>query len=304
MSSGQRAAARLPHVDQAGRPQSASDRLRAQLRVARGNLPLDNEGLSGHYTSCRPQRGAGAVPTSTAACADAVGQLTRILERGEQPRVALLFECLQHICTLQVGATGGDSLLWMIGPVLQATRQQLSQENDYRQLLETEVAGMRSKADNLAFEAEHQISIQLRAEDKFGRQHREIQTKTEELLADVAHMQEEWEYLERQSAQLSEHDELSSARADWIQEQHTLESELESLEASILEFSKLTAELIEPQREIQEKVEQLRERLLELRPDAARQEHLRAALIRIEDEDILLTASFGHLDKSETDRRI
>ena len=69
-----------------------------------------------------------------------------------------------------------------------------------------------------------------------------------------------------------------------IPEQHTLETEVASLEASIQDLTKQTEDLLEPHKDVQEKVEQLRERLHGLRPDAAKQEHLRAALMRIEDE--------------------
>mmetsp|Transcript_20159 Transcript_20159/g.35827 ORF Transcript_20159/g.35827 Transcript_20159/m.35827 type:complete len:325 (-) Transcript_20159:214-1188(-) len=252
---------------------------------------------------CRPQRGSGAPAAAFENLRSAVGQLVRVTERGEITPLALLLECLRHISSLELNASGGDSLLWMVKPVLQASRTQLLQDNNDRQLFEAEVAGLRLLMESLSLEAEDQIAWQIRSEEKFITRHQKGKKEAQALREETATMRQERERLEAESLQLQKQELLSRERQIWEEEHGKLEAEVASLEASIAKLEEQKESLEEPADFAEAHLEGIMQRLADIHPDFVRQETLRKTLVRVEDEIEDLERNLENLEQKRHTKR-
>lgn len=164
------------------RPQSAtaascrSPRLLAHLRAA---LASPNHGCPA--TDGRPQTGTGLLVPAADDAAGAVVRLARTVERGKEPSMYLLLECLEHVRGLEINAVGGDSLLWMVSPVLRAVRQNVLKANDERQALEAEVARLRQRDDQIMLQIEDLTATLVRSEAGYQEHLQHLRSRTQDL---------------------------------------------------------------------------------------------------------------------------
>eukprot|EP00439_Symbiodinium_sp_Y106_P062275 s932_g9.t1 len=134
--------------------------------------------------------------------AEDVTQLTRMADRGDPLPLHLLRRCLQRICDLEISSSGGDALLWMVSPVLEAARRQLMQDSQERRMVEAEADTFRQRSEMCAMEVEDQRSKHLREQERIRVRVRQQQDTTKAMVMKALALLEERRELEASCRQL------------------------------------------------------------------------------------------------------
>eukprot|EP00933_Yihiella_yeosuensis_P059320 TRINITY_DN6044_c0_g1_i2.p1 TRINITY_DN6044_c0_g1~~TRINITY_DN6044_c0_g1_i2.p1 ORF type:complete len:344 (+),score=86.96 TRINITY_DN6044_c0_g1_i2:63-1034(+) len=262
-----------PQSSRSGRREPSAS-LHSHLQAARNGIPPPSARQKNDLL-CRPQRGTGfQVRSGTAS--ESVTQLVRVVERGERPTMQLLLACLRQISHLDVQSTGGDSVYWMVEPVLQSARDQLQQASQERQVLEAEVASLRNRCECLALDVEDEAANILRCEERFLAELRQRKRDLKAVHHHSDRILKERQELEEKSRALQT--EVTSGMLQrqevWSAEQKILEAEVSAAER---EVEKLTAELEtfpQPRQLAEEQLAEAKHRLAELKPSVNKLDRL------------------------------
>lgn len=220
--------------------------------------------------------GTGAPPLPAFDAAGAVVRLVRNTERGEAPPLSLLRDCLSYISRLDVSATGGDALLWMLPPVLRSARDQLTRANDERQTLEVEVAGLKSKVEALDLNVEGQKLWLRTAEEEVRERMRQQRREIGGLWQKASHLEVELKDVEAEADALQRQiDEgLGSEREAWAKEREALEDEAAALSNDLLKLG-TGPDMEERIRQAEEALAAAALKVEQLKPSVLKQEELR-----------------------------
>lgn len=252
--------------------------------------------------------GTGVMPGKAADdMATAVVRLARASERGERPPVWLIFECLARVRELDVSASGGDALLWMVTPVLRAALQRLEHEDGSRRALEAEVAALRAQSEGLAMDVEDKAEafrrMQARARERLWRREEE----TQELIQTCSSLRHEVASMEAERSALAALVERGhhKERLAWEREESELQAEIASLdeqEANLL----LQLDLREPTAAAKEQVNEVNQIMQTLHLNLMRYAQLRKRLRYREMQILELKQALQELEEkreAELERR-
>lgn len=274
------------------RPASATQGLRQFLR----SLPDIGDIAEGQHFCGRPQRGQGASRFRVdARCTASVACLERMAERGDAVPVCLLLQCLQYLGTLELSAVGGDALLWMVSPVLEAARRQILQDHAERRTLEAEAGTFRQKVEKMAMEVEDHHSWRERSEERLtnllGRHERQLEAFQSEAQA-LKGQRREVEATRRQlDVKALEMEQRWKKELEQLKDGHEqLFAQLESLEEEI-------AHLEEPQKAAAEQQRLLAQQLEQMQPELLKKEMLKETNMRLELEIKDLQREIEQLEK-------
>ncbi|CAE7236177.1 unnamed protein product [Symbiodinium sp. CCMP2456] len=239
----------------------------------------------GRRYSCRPQRGTGVQCARANKHAEDVTQLTRMADRGDPPPLHLLRRCLQRICDLEISSSGGDALLWMVSPVLEAARRQLMQDSQERRMVEAEANTFRQRLEMCAMEVEDQRSKHLREQERIRVRVRQQQETTKAMVMKALTLLEERRELEAACRQLELQIGRKTEDGPFGAEKRQLKAEVDQLQANLNELNEMKNSLAEPTEAAEERVAKLRHLIEETQPLLAKKEQLRREQARVAEEN-------------------
>lgn len=162
---------------------------------------------------------------------EAVVRLARCGERGAEPPLPLILQCLQRVAHLDLSASGGDALLWMLFPVLRAAQSKLQELCHDRHDLEVEVPALRAKLEQLSMDVESECGSWRRAEEKAKGQLKGQHEAARRLERTAARLQQELAEVRAETSELRRQaDEgLAAERESWARERQKFEEEIADL---------------------------------------------------------------------------
>lgn len=261
----------ITRPESARRPLSARNHqtcnsLVSHLRATRSGTP----GLTSHAFTGDP--------------ASDIVRLSRLFERGECLPMHLSLGCLGHVRDFDIAAVGGESLLWMVAPVLRAARGQLMQANDERKVLDAEVSALRPRAEAAAFEAEGQDAWMRRAEEQIydlvaarHMYHQELHQANIQMATKLADVESEAE-----SLKLQMETGLSRQLDAWAWEQKGMEDEHASLSRCLVDLQAAVRSSEKNIQRTEDKLKDVREKLALIGPKVLQQEELRKKVVERE----------------------
>mmetsp|Transcript_91740 Transcript_91740/g.296810 ORF Transcript_91740/g.296810 Transcript_91740/m.296810 type:complete len:286 (+) Transcript_91740:252-1109(+) len=252
----------------------------------------------------KPQAGTGLSPTTPVDVAATVVRLARHCDRGETPQLSLILECLDMIRGLELTATGGDALVWMLAPVLRTALGQLQHAAQERLHLEEEVSTLRLRSEQTSMDVEHLREWLRRAAETQAMRCSQRRESAGQLEVEADRVEHDLVDVVAQSTELRQQaDEgLAVEREAWNRECIALEEETTNFLKEIQELDR-ELDLEEKSAQAEEQLVSMAARLKYLRPTVDKQTELSK---RIDDREHRITelqADLAEIERKALERK-
>eukprot|EP00927_Polykrikos_kofoidii_P079693 TRINITY_DN76500_c0_g1_i1.p1 TRINITY_DN76500_c0_g1~~TRINITY_DN76500_c0_g1_i1.p1 ORF type:complete len:476 (-),score=101.20 TRINITY_DN76500_c0_g1_i1:136-1563(-) len=226
------------------------------------------------------RREAAESAKASAAATAAATRLLRVVERGDAFPMPLLIDCLEKMRGLDFGAAvDGETQLALVYRVLHAARCQLSAENEDCQVLEIELAVLRSEAERLEMDIEDRSEQMIRAQGIAERNVQRQQRLEEQARAAKRVARTAVDLAEAEVASLQ--GKIGAVREEACNqmdsERTALESEIQVLHERIMDMN-ARAQVEVPTAKANEQLEAGERRMLDLVPKMKQLEQVKANL--------------------------